>query len=429
MPRPTVPGRQPRYVDQVLRLGGRRGLRWWPRALAYLVSSPPVMITVAVPMGVLALPWLLLLGEVGRASFARIVLLGLAGLLLVAGLGPPFARVVAAFERWRLRLADPRPLPSPRSGAGRLPWLDPVAWREFAYAILLVTALPALYLLTSMSVLLAVLWMAAPLLAAEQPVSLGFGEVSSTAGAIPYTVAGVILLPVTAYLFLILADGHVAVAQALLGGDPRDQLVEIARSRSRLADAFEAERRRIERDLHDGAQQRLIGLTLQLGLARHDLPPESPAGQAVAAAHEQAKQLMVELRELIQGIRPQILTDRGLPAALRELADRSPIGVRVTATVPERLPPQVETTAYFVAAEALANVAKHSGATQAAVEVTVRNGRLTVVVTDDGVGAADPGGGSGLTGLADRVDAIGGTTLLSSPPGGPTVLKVEMPCA
>ncbi|NUR48264.1 MAG: sensor histidine kinase, partial [Hamadaea sp.] len=120
---------------------------------------------------------------------------------------------------------------------------------------------------------------------------------------------------------------------------------------------------------------------------------------------------------------------RGLPAALRELADRSPIGVRVTATVPERLPPQVETTAYFVAAEALANVAKHSGATQAAVEVTVRNGRLTVVVTDDGVGAADPGGGSGLTGLADRVDAIGGTTLLSSPPGGPTVLKVEMPCA
>ncbi|MEV0270084.1 sensor histidine kinase [Hamadaea sp. NPDC050747] len=413
----------------MLRLGGRRGLRWWPRALAYLVSSPPVMITVAVPMGVLALPWLLLLGEAGRASFARIVLLGLAGLLLVGGLGPPFARVVAAFERWRLRLADPRPLPSPRSGAGRLPWLDPVAWREFAYAILLVTALPALYLLTSMSVLLAALWMAAPLLAAEQPVSLGFGEVSSAAGAVPYTVAGVILLPVTAYLFLILADGHVAVAQALLGGDPRDQLVEIARSRSRLADAFETERRRIERDLHDGAQQRLIGLTLQLGLARHDLPPESPAGQAVAAAHEQAKQLMVELRELIQGIRPQILTDRGLPAALRELADRSPVGVHVTATVPERLPAQVETTAYFVAAEALANVAKHSGATQAAVEATVRNGRLTVVVTDDGVGAADPGGGSGLTGLADRVDAIGGTTLLSSPPGGPTVLKAEIPCA
>ncbi|MEV6970321.1 histidine kinase [Hamadaea sp. NPDC051192] len=411
------------------RLGGRRGLRWWPRALAYLVSSPPVMFTVAVPMGVLALPWLLLTSEVGRASFARIVLLGLAGLLLVAGLGPPLARVIAAFERWRLRLADPRPLPSPRSGPARLPWLDPVAWREFAYAIFLVTVLPALYLLTSMSVLLALLWIVAPLLADEQPVSLGFSEVGSAADAVPYTVAGVILLPVTAYLFLILADGHVALAQALLGGDPRDQLVEIARSRSRLADAFEAERRRIERDLHDGAQQRLIGLTLQLGLARHDLPADSAAGRAVAAAHEQAKQLMVELRDLIQGIRPQILTDRGLPAALRELADRSPIGVRVSAAVPDRLPAQVETTAYFVAAEALANVAKHSSATRASVEATVRNGLLTIVVTDDGSGGADPAGGSGLTGLADRVGAIDGTTLLSSPPGGPTVLKAEIPCA
>ncbi|WP_290867490.1 sensor histidine kinase [Hamadaea sp.] len=410
------------------RLGGRRGLRWWPRALAYLLSSPPVMLTVAVPLGVLGLPWLMLLTEVGRSSFARIVLLGLVGLLLVAGFGPLIARPVAAVERWRLRLADPRPVPSPRSGPARPPWLDPVAWREFAYAILLVTVLPALYLLASMSVLLALLWIAAPLLAEEQPVSLGFGEVSSAAGALPYTVAGILLLPVTAYLLLILADGHVALAGALLGGDSRDQLVEIARSRSRLADAFEAERRRIERDLHDGAQQRLIGLTLQLGLARHDLPPESPAGQAVAAAHEQAKQLMGELRDLIQGIRPQILTDRGLPAALRELADRSPIGVRVDATVPERLPAQVETTAYFVAAEALANVAKHAEASQAAVEATVRNGQLTLVVTDDGVGGADPVVGSGLTGLADRVGAIGGTTFLSSPPGGPTVLKAEMPC-
>jgi signal transduction histidine kinase len=208
----------------------------------------------------------------------------------------------------------------------------------------------------------------------------------------------------------------------------RAELVEVSRSRARLADAFEAERRRIERDLHDGAQQRLVGLTLQLGLARLDLPPGSPAAEAVAAAHEQAKQFMAELRELIHGIQPQVLTDLGLPAALGELADHSPIPVAVDAHLAGRLPSQIENTAYFAAAEALTNIAKHSGATSASVTARQHDTVLTIEISDNGHGGADPHRGTGLTGLADRAAVTGGRMLLSSPPGGPTLLRVELPC-
>jgi signal transduction histidine kinase len=203
----------------------------------------------------------------------------------------------------------------------------------------------------------------------------------------------------------------------------------VSRSRARLADAFEAERRRIERDLHDGAQQRLVSLTLQLGLARLDLPPGSPAAETITAAHEQAKQLMAELRELIHGIQPQVLTDLGLPAALGELADQAPIPVAVDAHLAGRLPSQIENTAYFVVAEALTNIAKHSGATSASVTARQHHGVLTVEISDNGHGGANPRSGTGLTGLADRVAVTGGRMLLSSPAGGPTLLRVELPCS
>ena len=157
------------------------------------------------------------------------------------------------------------------------------------------------------------------------------------------------MLPLIPYLVTLVAGADAAVARALLtdGHDEqlRAELTEVSRSRARLADAFEAERRRIERDLRDGAQQRLVSLTLQLGLARLDLHAHSPAAAAVAAAHEQAKQLMAELRELFHGIQPQVLTDLGLPAAIGELADQSPIPVTVATDLAGRLPGQVETTA------------------------------------------------------------------------------------
>ena len=152
-------------------------------------------------------------------------------------------------------------------------------------------------------------------------------------------------------------------------------------------------------------------------MARLGLPPDSPASASVAAAHEEAKQLLAEFREFVHGIHPAILTDRGLVPALRELADRCAVAVTVDADLPERPPAPIESTAYFVAAEALSNVAKHSGARRA--EVTVRG---------DGRGGAEERGGTGLSGLSDRVAAVGGTLVLSSPVGGPTVVTVELPC-
>jgi signal transduction histidine kinase len=165
-------------------------------------------------------------------------------------------------------------------------------------------------------------------------------------------------------------------------------------------------------------------------MARLDLPDGSPAAEPLSRAHQQAKELMVELRELIHGIHPQTLTDMGLPAAIRELAGRSPIpvGVTVRGGSATRLPQRVEGTAYFVASEALANVVRHSRATRADVTLSRTRGLLVLEVRDDGCGGADPAGGTGLTGLADRVAVLDGRVLLASPTGGPTVVRVELPC-
>ena len=283
----------------------------------------------------------------------------------------------------------------------------------------------------------AVAFLASPFLVMAQqpgsaPVALGFGHVATVAQALPYLLAGLVLLPAAGYLVTLAAGADAALARALLLAGPGEQLraelTEVTRSRARLADAFESERRRIERDLHDGAQQKLVSLTMQLGLAQLDLPPGTPAAGAVTAAHQQARQLMAELRELIHGIQPQVLTDLGLPAALGELADSSPVPVTVDAPLPGRLPGRVENTAYFVAAEALTNIAKHSGATTAAVSARRDDNVLAIEITDDGHGGADPARGTGLTGLADRVAVAGGRMLLSSPPGGPTLLRAELPC-
>ena len=327
------------------------------------------------------------------------------------------------------------------SGAGswlRARYTDPQAWREAGYACLLATVVPALCLAALGSLLLSGLLIASPFLVLAQqpgsgPVALAVGQASTVGQSVPYLIVGIVLLPLVPWLVTLVAGADAAVARALLLGGPAEQLraelTEVSRSRARLADAFEAERRRIERDLHDGAQQKLVSLTMQLGLARLDVPPGSPAASSITAAHQQAKQLMAELRELIHGIQPQVLTDLGLPAALGELADSAPIPVTVDAPLDGRLPGQVENTAYFAVAEALTNIAKHSGAASATVTARQHGNVLGIEITDNGHGGADPGRGSGLTGLADRVAVAGGRMLLSSPPGGPTILRVEIPCS
>jgi signal transduction histidine kinase len=415
----------------------------WPwRSAGYLLATLPVAVAAAACLAVPAVPWLVLAG--GGHPIGAIVLLVLFGAALIAALGPVIAIPIGALARRRLRMADPRPIDPIRpqtTSPGLVAWLrarylNPAAWRELGYACLLATVVPVLSLAALLALPLAGLFIAGPFLVLAQqprsPVALGFGSVSTVGQTVPYMVAGLLMLPLIPYLVTLVAGADAAVARTLLaeGQDRqlRAELAEVSRSRARLADAFEAERRRIERDLHDGAQQRLVSLTLQLGLARLDLPPHSPAAAAVAAAHEQAKQLMAELRELIHGIQPQVLTDLGLPAALGELADQSHIPVAVATDLPGRLPGQVEATAYFVVAEALTNIAKHSGASSASVAARMRGDALTVEVSDNGRGGADPGRGTGLTGLADRTAVAGGRMLLSSPAGGPTILRVELPC-
>ncbi|MFI7393146.1 sensor histidine kinase [Streptomyces tendae] len=245
--------------------------------------------------------------------------------------------------------------------------------------------------------------------------------------AVAGPVAGALLLPVSAYPIGAWAGVRATVTRAVLF--PKDhELREVVRSRARLVDAFETERRRIERDLHDGAQQRLVALTVRLGLAALDLPPGSAAAQEVAAAHTLAKEALTELRELIRGIHPQVLTERGVPAAVRDIAGRCPVPVRLDIDLAGRLPAAVEQTAYFVTAEALTNVARHSGADHCRVTARCRDGVLRLDIEDNGSGNADPARGTGLVGLADRIATADGRMLLSSPPGGPTLLRAEIPC-
>ncbi|MGH8933026.1 MAG: sensor histidine kinase, partial [Egibacteraceae bacterium] len=218
-----------------------------------------------------------------------------------------------------------------------------------------------------------------------------------------------------------------ALASALLGPTAGSLVAHARAARDHGVQAEAADRRRIERDLHDGAQARLVTLAMSLGRARQRFDSDPAGARAlVDAAHEHAKQALVELRDLARGIHPAILADRGLNAALSALAARSPVPVVVTC--PDgRFPDAVESAAYFVVAEALANVAKHARATSAAICVSRQDGRLVVDVTDDGRGGADAGG-AGLKGLADRVAALDGTLALSSPAGGPTIVRVELPC-
>jgi signal transduction histidine kinase len=194
-------------------------------------------------------------------------------------------------------------------------------------------------------------------------------------------------------------------------------------------DAQDAELRRIERDLHDGAQARLVSLGMSLGLAEQKLADDPErAQQLVAEARIGLGEALEELRDLARGIHPPVLADRGLAAALVSLADRSAVPVEVSVTLDERLPPAVESAAYFVAAEAIANAGKHSGASRIAVGVARHGNVLEVEVSDDGRGGADPGGG-GLTGLRRRVGALDGTLIVTSPAGGPTTVRTELPCA
>jgi signal transduction histidine kinase len=194
----------------------------------------------------------------------------------------------------------------------------------------------------------------------------------------------------------------------------------------RVIDAGDAERRRLERDLHDGAQQRLVSLGLQLALLATQLAPGSEASRLLAGAREELAASLKELREIARGLHPAVLTCGGLGAALEALATRAPVPVRIVGEVQQRAPAPVEVAAYYVVCESLTNVAKYAQAEQAFVHLSVQDDCLHLQVGDDGIGGADPSG-TGLRGLRDRVDALDGALEVHSPPGGGTTVRVELP--
>jgi signal transduction histidine kinase len=209
----------------------------------------------------------------------------------------------------------------------------------------------------------------------------------------------------------------------------RARVEELRASRARIVEAGYAARRQLERDLHDGAQQRLVALALDLRLTRGKLESDpAAAGELLDASIEELSHATEELRELARGIHPAVLTDRGLGAALDALASRATVPVELGSVPAERLPEPVEAAAYFVVAEALTNVAKYAQATHAVVSVERSNGSLQVQIRDDGIGGADPAGGSGLRGLADRLAALDGRLEVLSPGGSGTTVLAEVPC-
>jgi signal transduction histidine kinase len=312
-------------------------------------------------------------------------------------------------------------------------------WKEIAHhlAFLPVAALGFAFTIAAWSGSLAMALM--PAYVGELPgesAKFYFFELNAGAGAGLAAAVGIFaLLFIAPWVTIGVARVELALARALLGPTADQlhaaQMRRLETSRTAAVDSAEFERRRIERDLHDGAQQRLVALAANLGSARekleHDQTEEGVA--MVAVAHEEAKAALKEIRDLVRGIHPVILEDRGLDAALSAVVARSPIPVALDVKVDVRPPPAVESAAYFVVNEALTNVARHAMATRAHVSIARAGDRLVVEVRDDGVGGADATNGTGLQGLRDRIAGLGGSMYVISPAGGPTTISVELPCA
>ncbi|MER5952009.1 sensor histidine kinase [Streptomyces sp. NPDC001904] len=390
------------------------------RPLSFLTSSWPWRSLAYLSGGVLVGAAAVVVFTLGLAAglILLVVLIGVAPLV-----GLVFAStVVATVERRRLRLVDLDHVSDPHrtpEAPGPRGWIatrlkEPATWRELMFTLLSAVALWWLDLMV---------------------LGFSFGlpatTIASTDGDTwPWTVFGVLVLLSTPYTVTSWAGARAAMARSFLA--PRDrelgeELREVRASQSRLLDSFDAERIRIERDLHDGAQQHLVSLGMTLGLMRLDAEPGSPQDELLTQAEGQLSTAHQELRALIRGLNPPVLADHGLVAAIEDYAGRFPIPVTVDLNLPERLPRKLETTMYYLINEAMTNIAKHSGARTAAVRGRYHSDLLVLDIKDDGRGGLDPTG-SGVTGLADRVTALDGRMRVSSPSGGPTLLHVEVPC-
>jgi signal transduction histidine kinase len=381
---------------------------------------------------------------------ALVTLLALGVSLAILTIGIPLLAITMMIWRWgadierqRAALVLGAPIARPRRATPASHrfldrWLararDRTTWRDLGYMLLLgpVGIVAGTITIALWSSALAALASPAAALAAPDGSLL---DDAGTLGLVGVAISSVLIGAIAALVTRMLATGCGALARALLASDDRTELTErissLEASRSGAVESADARLRRIERDLHDGAQHRLAYIAMELGRARAKLGTNDPEAvdTLLAGAHDESKRAMRELRDLVRGIHPSVLTDRGLDAALSGLAERASVPVDIRSRLDGRLPPAVETAAYYVVAESLTNVGRHSGASRAEVEVSRDNGVVVLAISDDGHGGARRRPGSGLEGLAQRVEALDGTLEVDSPQGGPTTITARLPCA
>ena len=385
---------------------------------------------------------------IGLAWFIFFIVMASVGVsLLIVWVGVPILAALVAMTIWsaqmereRLRVFLGLQIASPyryfpEQGA---PWKrawallrNPQLWRDLAYLLLLfpIGVIGVGIITFPIGLVLAPFWY--PIIGTA---TVQGWEINSLAEALlAFIVGGVLIVPF-AFLINLLTIGNGRLGERLLATSTEEVLIErveeLTESRSAVMRAMHLERRRIERDLHDGAQQRLVALAMDLGLAREKIESDPEAARAlIESSHEESKRVLADLRDLVRGIHPAVLTDRGLDAAISAIAGRSPVPVDVDIDLDSRQSEEVEGTAYFVVVEALTNIAKHSGASVARVWIRRRGNWLELEISDNGRGGANLGQGSGLRGLQDRILALDGRFSLTSPPGRGTTIRVEIPCA
>ena len=387
----------------------RTGLLW--RSQLHLLTAIPLAAVSAIVA--LVAPLLLPFSAIGLARVERARLRWLIGETLPNGHLP--AASLRIGERLRLRLGES------------------ITWRETAHVLASVVAGGVLVVVVAIEIVFLGTLLGAPLVALEKPVTVGAIVMPTPLSTWPVVVSGVLCLLLFVYLNALLAVGVGCVTDGLLSAREQElaqRVGSLSTSRRVILTSFDAERRRIERDLHDGVQQRLVDSSLTLGLLQLELDDDDHRAQLLQRAQRQNSDALALLRTTILGILPPVLADHGLVAAVYDLADGSSLDVRVTVDkavpVHARFGAEVERAAYYTVSEGLTNVLKHAEVREATVSIAADEGRVTIAVKDDGVGGAGFEGGSGLAGLRERAEAIGGELSVESTPSG-TIVRVSLP--
>ncbi len=407
---------------------------------AFISAEPWLAVIFMVTSFILGVFWFTLLVTVLATGLGTApTILGVIILVLA-----PFGWMYGAkFERARVRslldvsIADPYvriPKGSSRTDAVKARMLDRYTWQDLLYLFLLFPIGLAEFIIAVVLLTVGPAFAAAPLwYALGGDVDFDGSDVDTWLLVALLSAIGILVTGAMPYVFVGVGRTHAWLARKLLGSDREAELEarvdELTVSRSRALDSAVVDLRRIERDLHDGAQQRLVKLSMDLGLAREMMESNPDEAKAlIDEAHEESKRAMQEIRDLARGIHPAVLTDRGLRPAVSALAARSPVPVELNITLDDRIPERVESAAYFIIAEALTNVARHSKATAATVTIRRFGDLLFIDIEDDGDGGAQANRGSGLAGIRDRAAALEGRVVIESPPGKGTLVHVELPC-